>query len=103
MELDYSEAGKVKISMIKYVENMLRDFWEKLKETDISKTPAGDVLFNKGQGKKLPVERVEGYHMVVAKALFLCKRARPGIQPTIAALCKRVKDLNEADWGNWSE
>jgi hypothetical protein len=36
--------------------------------------------------------------MMVAKALFLCKRARPDIQPTIAVLCTGVKGPNEADW-----
>ena len=35
---------------------------------------------------------------MVAKALFLCKRARPDIQPTIAVLCTRVKEPNEANW-----
>jgi hypothetical protein len=98
MELDYSEDGKVKIGMINYVENMLKDFPEKLKETDTSKTPAGDDLFNKGQGKKLTTERAEGYHTMVAKGLFLCKRARPDIQPTIAVLCTRVKEPNESDY-----
>ncbi len=99
MELDYSEPGKVKIGMIKYVENMIRDFPVNLKKTDTAKTPAGDDLFNHGQGKKLPKERAEAYHTMVAKGLFLCKRARPDVQPTIAVLCTRVKDPNEADWG----
>jgi hypothetical protein len=35
---------------------------------------------------------------MVAKALFLCKCARPGIKPTIAVLSTRVKGQNEADW-----
>jgi hypothetical protein len=98
MELDYSEPGKVKIGMIDYVENMLRDFPEQLMDTDTSKTPAGDDLFNHGQGKKLEKERAEQYHTMVAKGLFLCKRARPDIQPTITVLCTRVKDPNQADW-----
>jgi hypothetical protein len=34
----------------------------------------------------------------VAKALFLCKRARPDIQQAISVLCTRVRDLNQADW-----
>jgi hypothetical protein len=46
-------------------------------------TPASDGLFNEGQGKKLNQERADAYHTVVAKALFLCKRARPDMQPTI--------------------
>ena len=34
----------------------------------------------------------------MAKALFLGKRARPDIQPTVAVLATRVKSPNEADW-----
>ena len=34
----------------------------------------------------------------MAKGLFLCKRARPDIQPTIAVLCTRVKKPNKSDW-----
>ena len=81
MELDYCVKGKVNIGMIKYVSNMLEDFPETLKKTDIARTPAaGDSLFNKGQGRKLHQERADMYHTMVAKALFLCKRARPDIQ-----------------------
>ena len=98
MEIDYSEKGKVSFGMIKYVENMIRDFPEKLKSTDVAMTPAGDGLFNEGQGKKLPTERAEAYHTSVAKGLFLCKRARPDVQPTIAVLCTRVKSPNITDW-----
>jgi hypothetical protein len=98
MELDFSEKGKVKIGTTKYVASMLEVFPEKLKSTDTAVTPASDALFNEGQGKKLNEERADAYHTMVAKALFLCKRARPDIQPTIAVLCTRVKGPNEADW-----
>jgi hypothetical protein len=84
MEIDYSVKGKIKICMIKYVDNMLKDFPEKIKSTDTPITPASDGLSNEGQRKKLNQERADAYHMKVAKALFLCKRARPDIQPTIA-------------------
>ena len=66
--------------------------------TDTAITPASGGLFNEGQGKKLDQDRADAYHTMVAKALFLCKRARPDIQPTIAVLCTRVKSPNEADW-----
>ena len=98
MEIDYTIKGKVIFGMIKYVENMIEYFPKKLKSTDVAKTPAGDGLFNLGQGGKLPVECTEKYHMMVAKGLFLCKCVRPDIQPTIAVLCTRVNDPNEADW-----
>ncbi len=98
MEIDFSEKGKVKIGMTEYVESMLEVFPQKMKSTDTVVTPASDGLFNEGQGKKLNEERADAYHTMVAKALFLCKRARPDIQPTIAVLCTRVKGPNEADW-----
>jgi hypothetical protein len=98
MELDFSEKGKVKIGMTEYVACMLEVFPEKFKSTDTAVTPASNGLFNEGQGKKLNEERADAYHTMVEKALFLCKRARPDIQPTIAVLCTRVKCPNEADW-----
>jgi len=51
MEIDYSQKGKVIFGMINYVENMIEDFPMKLKSTDVAQTPAGDGLFNQGQGK----------------------------------------------------
>jgi hypothetical protein len=98
MEIDFSEKGKVTIGMTKYVESMLEVFPKKIKSTDNAVTPASDGLFNEGQGKKLNEERADAYHTMVAKALFLCKSARPDIQPTIDVLCTRVKGPNEADW-----
>ena len=53
MELDYSVKGKVKINITKYVENMIKDFPEKIKSTDTAIMPASNGLFNEGQGKKL--------------------------------------------------
>jgi hypothetical protein len=97
IELDYTKDGIVKIGMIKYVENMLNEFPGKLRSTEKATSPAGDSLFNQGQGKKLTTERADAYHTMVAKGQFLCKRARPDIQPTIAVLCTRVKDPNKAD------
>ena len=93
MDIDYSVKGKVQIRMIEYVANMLNDFPEKIKSSYSVTMPASDSLFNEGQGRKLNQERAEAYHTMVARALFLCKRARPDIQPTIAVLCTRVKTL----------
>ncbi len=72
MEIDFSLKGKVKISMIKYVENMQKDFPEKIRSTDTAIRPASDGLFNGGQQKKLNQEHADAYHTMVAKALFLC-------------------------------
>jgi hypothetical protein len=94
MQLDYSVKGKVKVGMIDYVIEMLKHFPQTLKENKTATMPASDTLFNEGQGRKLHQECADIYHTMVAKALFLCKRARPDIQQTIAVLCTRVKEPN---------
>jgi hypothetical protein len=98
MQLDYSVQGKVKIGMIEYVSEMLKHFPQTFKEYEVATMPASNALFNKGQGRILHKERADMYHTMVAKALFLCKRARPDIEQTIAVLCTRVKEPNKADW-----
>ena len=72
----------------------------KLSKMDTVRTPASDNLFNQGQKprKKLNKQKAEIFHTTVAKGLFLAKRARPDIQPTIAYLCTRVKEPDEGDW-----
>ena len=98
MTFDCSEKGKVKIDMTSCVEDMLEEFPKKLQENETAMTPAADNLFAKGHGKKLNPERADMFHRIVAKGLFVCKRARPDMQPTIAGLCTRVKEPDESDW-----
>lgn len=38
------------------------------------------------------------FHAAVAKALFVCKRARPDMKPADAALCTRVTAPKESNW-----
>ena len=103
MELDYSMKGKVKIGMIKYVENVLNNFPEKTKGTDSGKTPAGDDLFNKGQGARLLQECAEVYHTMVAKALFLCKRARQIYSPPSLYCARGSRTRTKPTGQNWSD
>ena len=46
----------------------------------------------------LEKDRAEMFHTLVAKGLFISKRARPDILPAITYLCTRVKEPNENDW-----
>ena len=96
MVVDFTENEVVKIDMVKYVKGMISDFPTKIDK--VSKTPAADNLLDIGTGKILTGDRAETFHTMVAKGLFLCKRARPDIQPTIAVLSTRVKSPNESDW-----
>ena len=96
MVVDFTEHEVVKIDMVKYVEGMLSDFPTKIDK--VSKTLAGDNLLDIGTGKILTGDKAETFHTMVAKGLFLCKRSRPDIQPTIAVLSTRVKSPTESDW-----
>eukprot|EP00957_Ditylum_brightwellii_P080266 6105222-Ditylum_brightwellii.AAC.1 len=61
-------------------------------------TPAANHLFeiNK-EAEKLGKEEAELFHHVVAKLLFLCKRARPDLQTSVAFLSTRVKEPDVDD------
>ena len=61
-------------------------------------TPAGVDLFGEDNSKKLNEEMKTVFHRTVAQGLFACKRARPDAQPTMAALCARVKSPGQKDW-----
>ena len=95
MVVDFQEKGKVIIDMVKYVESMIDDFPVKLNKE--AKTPAAENLLDIRTGKLLDKGKAELYHTTVAKGLFLCKRSRPYIQPTVAVLSTRVKAPTETD------
>ena len=81
-----------------YAEQMIEDFPIKLNKSDTALTPATDKLFHVDKSKRLDKTRAEQFHTFVAKALFISKRERPDIQPTVAVLCTRVRESNESDW-----
>jgi hypothetical protein len=76
----------------------VNNFPVKLGKKNVAKTPARDNLFNLGTGAKLDTKRSEIFHILVAKGVFICKRARPDTQQAILVLCTRVRDPNQADW-----
>jgi len=98
MLLDFSYAGKVKIRMEEYVQKMLDEFPVKFGENDKQETPAANDLLDAGRGELLDDEKRECMHSFVAKGLFLSKRARLDIHPTVSVLATRVRKPNESDW-----
>ena len=71
MLVDFTEKGKVKIDMVKYVESIIEDFPVKINK--ISKMPAADNLLDIGTGKLLNKAKSEIYHTTLAKGLFYVK------------------------------
>ncbi|MCE2996668.1 MAG: hypothetical protein LW863_13795 [Flammeovirgaceae bacterium] len=97
MTLDYSTAGKVKISMVDYIERMLGDLPEGMDGT--ATTPAANHLFDvNNAATKLDHDTSDFFHTNVAKLLFLCKRARPDIHTAVAFLTTRVTSPDVDDY-----
>jgi hypothetical protein len=98
MKLDYGIPGKVKISMVDYVQNLLDEAPDDM--IGESATPAANHLFevNETNPTQLDQTTADLFHHIVAKLLFLCKRARPDIQTAVAFLCTRVKSPDHDDY-----
>jgi hypothetical protein len=84
-----------------YVAEMIDESMLNLSPKDTDITPAAEDLFAEGSGDLLKKDKAKLFHKIVAKGLFLCKRARPNIHPTIAVLCTRVRRPNQDDWRSW--
>ena len=64
-----------------------------------STSPWSENLFkvNKKE-QKLDSAKQATFHTFVMKAMFLCKRARPDIEPVVGFLLTRTKEPNTGDW-----
>ena len=96
MLLDYATPGEVKVNMIEYIEDMIDEFPSDLPGK--TNNPNNDKLFKVEASKRLEPLKADAFHTFVAKSLFLTKRARPDILPTVAFLCTRVKESTYQDW-----
>jgi hypothetical protein len=96
MIMDFTQEGALKIDMKYYIEGMLEEFPYEVKP---KATPWTEKLLKvQKDATKLEEARRSIFHTYVMKGMFLCKRARPDIEPAIAFLSSRVKEANEGDW-----
>jgi len=93
MNIKIKESG-VEVDMINYIEEILKDFSGVHGYTH----PADDGLFEVDTDGA-PCPDPKGFHRVVAKLLFLCKRGRPDIALPVHFLCTRVKNPTMNDEG----
>ncbi|CAJ1950952.1 unnamed protein product [Cylindrotheca closterium] len=100
MTLDFLVKGKLKIRMGDYDKNMLEAFPIKFNKDSKQETPAGNNLLEAGKGKLLGAEYRQIFHTTVARGLYVSKKARLDIHPTITILALRVREPTESDWKN---
>ena len=99
MDLDYSTPGEMIVSMDSYITKAIDEFPEEIMKS--IKTTAGNHIFKVDDACKKLCERDKIiFHRLVAKLVFLRKRAQPYIKPTISLLTKRVRNAEEDYWKN---
>lgn len=97
MTLDFSRPGKVAVNMTDYVRRMVDEAPKEF--GGVATSPAANHLFDTSdKSESLCEARAAKFHHIVAKALFVCKRARPDIQLTVGFLSTRVRAPTETDW-----
>ena len=84
------DDGTVKLLMDSYITECVETFGGKIGKCQ--PTPASGKLFEVGESPELNDKQSEVFHHIVAKLLFVSKRVRVDISPTIAFLCTRVKE-----------
>ena len=97
MNISFMGDNKVKLTMRSYLEEAIQTFGE-----DVSAgaaTPANRNLFVVNETLSLlETRKAEIFHHVVAKLLYVAKRARVDLQLAIAFLCTRVSKSTQEDW-----
>ena len=72
--------------------------WGKERGNTRPPTPSLYTLFSTNdEAIALDEEASDSFHSIVQKLLYICKRARPDIEPAISFLCTRVSSPNVAD------
>ena len=99
MNLDYTINSEVKITMIPYIKETIKDFREHDTSPDKkANTPAIDFLFKVDDKLRLVDDsRAKLFHTFVAKSLFATKRYRSNIHTAVDFLTTRVRGPNEDD------
>jgi hypothetical protein len=111
MSIDFSKKGITSVSMVDYVKDIVTSwdkasgeleadgFITKFRKQSGEPTAAPSNLFTvDDDAVKLSEEQKGTFHTIVAKALFVAKRARPDIAVAIAFLTTRVRDPDVQDW-----
>jgi hypothetical protein len=94
MSIDFSESKKVKITMEKYINDVIKDTGT----TKAASSPARDNLFEiDPDSPRLGKQDREYFHSNVARLLYLAKRVRPDILCAVSFMCTRVREPTEED------
>ena len=100
MALDYTTRGQVKVTMLDHIEDLIVAFEKAEPKGGGTKTSAApENLFKIDEDcEKLAPKKKEVFHHLVAKTLYVTKRARPDTCTAVAYLTTRVREPDKDDW-----
>jgi hypothetical protein len=97
MDITFNNDGNVTLLMKEYLKEAIAD--SGMDTSRVAATPAKRDLFAMDdKSKHLEKKKGELFHSIVAKLLYVSKRARTDLQLAVAFLCTRVSCSTEQDW-----
>jgi hypothetical protein len=104
MEIGFLDKGKLKLGLVQYISGMIEELEEALApySENLDRNyphPAAKWLFTvKTDTEKLDDAKADIFTKFVAKLIWVMKRARPDVEPTVSFLSTRVKAPDKDDW-----
>jgi len=104
MEIGFLAKGKFALGLVQYITGMIEELEEALKpyEENLDRDyphPAAKWLFTvQADTDKLLEEKADIYQKFVAKLIWVMKRGRLDVEPTVSFLSTRVKGPDKDDW-----
>ena len=99
MNIKLRKDKKIEIAMKQQIQDAIESLGEDI-EGEVSSPSAKHLMSVNDDENKLQGKRRDTFHSVTEKLLYIEKRARPDIEPTVAFLCTRVDRSDEDDWKN---
>ena len=96
MDIEIKDDGTMSLVMHDYLVEIINTFGEDI--THKAPTPASNKLFEVNLLDVLSEKNSETFHHIVAKLLYVSKRAQADLNTTITFLCTRVSKSTVEDW-----
>jgi hypothetical protein len=80
-----------------YINGILDEVPNDMQGTAVTPT-AANLFMVRDDIEKLDDKHAETYHHLMAKLLYLCKRAHPDLQTVVSFLMMQVTQPDEYDW-----
>jgi hypothetical protein len=93
----HAETYQVKFLMPDYINGILDEVPNDMQGTAVTPT-AANLFMVRDDIEKLDDKHAETYHHLMAKLLYLCKRAHPDLQTVVSFLMMQVTQPDEYDW-----